>query len=307
MGNEFKGLASHSAEWFGDTRDHWWHRDTIARLGERMGAGALRRALDVGCGVGHWGRTLASVLPPDARVEGVDRESAWVEKAQEKAAAVGLGERFRYRRALADELPFEDGAFDLVTCQTVLIHVPDAAKVVREMARVTRPGGIVLLAEPNNAVWPILEATVLGVSPDDAASLLRFHAYCMLGKRLRGEGDENVGEILPGLLHDVGLEEIEIRMTDRAGPMIPPYATPAERALAEEMIDHDERDLWVWSYADTKIRFLAGGGPEPSFDALWGIAMDVRKRVAQAVKEKRYAASGGGLFYVGWGRKPSAG
>jgi ubiquinone/menaquinone biosynthesis C-methylase UbiE len=305
MGNEFKGLASHSAEWFGDTRDHWWHRDSLARLAERMGGEAIRSALDVGCGVGHWGRTIARVLRADVRVEGVDREPAWVEKATAKAVAMGLGDRFHYRRGLADELPFEDGAFDLVTCQTVLIHVPDAGKAVREMTRVTRRGGVVLLAEPNNAVWPILESVVMGASPDDAAALLRFHAFCMLGKRLRGEGDEYVGESLPALLKEAGLEAIEIRMNDRVAPMLPPYDSAAERAQAEESIDLDERELCVWNRADTQTRFLAGGGPAAEFDALWTRAMAQRKRVAQAMKEKRYASSGGGLFYVGWGRKPA--
>lgn len=306
MGNEFKGLGSHSAEWFGDTRDHWWHRDSLARLAERMGGSALHRVLDVGCGVGHWGRTIASVLAADVSVVGVDREAVWVEKAAEKAAAAGLSERFQYRRADADALPFEDGAFDLVTCQTVLIHVADAAKVVREMTRVVRPGGVVLLGEPNNAVWPILEGVVLDVPPDTAATLLRFHAFCMLGKRRLGEGDDYVGESLPLLLRGAGLEGIEIRMNDRAAPMIPPYVTDAERAQVEESIDLDAREFYVWNRDDTRARFVAGGGPSEEFESLWSIAMAARRRVAKAMEAKTYASSGGGLFYVGWGRKPSS-
>lgn len=305
MGNEFKGLASHSAEWFGDTRDHWWHADSLARLVERMGASTVRRVLDVGCGVGHWGRTIASVLAETVALEGIDREPAWVEKATEKANALGLGDRFRYRRGSADALPFEDDTFDLVTCQTVLIHVPDAAKAVREMVRVTRPGGVVLLAEPNNAVWPILESVVLGASPDVTGQLLRFHAYCMLGKKLRGEGDEYVGESMPSLLLGAGLGSIEIRMNDRVAPMIPPYETAAEQAQAEESIDLDARDLCVWNHDDTRTRFLAGGGPDAEFESLWQLAMGQRRRVAEAMRAKTYASSGGGMFYVGWGRKPA--
>lgn len=305
MGNEFKGLAAHSAEWFGDTRDHWWHRDSLERLAARMRGAAARTMLDVGCGVGHWGRTLASVLSPELRVTGVDREESWVDKAGEKAAALGLSDRFAYRRAVADALPFEDGAFDLVTCQTVLIHVPDAARAVAEMARVTKPGGVVLLAEPNNAVWPIVESVVLDASADEMAALLRFHGLCMAGKRALGEGDEYVGESLPRLLDAAGLESIEIRMNDRCAPMLPPYASEAERAQADEIVDMDDRDLCVWTRDETEKRFLAGGGPAAEFAGLWDAAMRSRRRVADRVREKTWSVSGGGLFYVAWGRKPA--
>jgi|GEM_PF-6218228 len=91
MGNEFKGEAAHSADYFGDTRDHWWNRDYLKLLGERWGLGAVHEALDVGCGVGHWGMLLGEQLSPDAWVIGVDREPRWVEKAAERAAARGLG------------------------------------------------------------------------------------------------------------------------------------------------------------------------------------------------------------------------
>lgn len=315
MGNEFKGLASHSAEWFGDTRDHWWNADWLALVGARSGASRARDVLDVGCGVGHWGRTLAPILPPDARLTGIDREARWVEAAAAKAAERGLTERFRYQVGTADALDFPDASFDLVTCQTVLIHVRDAAAVVKEMTRVTRPGGVVLLAEPNNAVWPIVESVALlhpgspdgagRASPELIADFLRFHLVCLRGKVARGEGDELVGESLPTLLSGAGLEDIEIRLNDRTAPMLPPYSSPAEQANAEETIDLADRQHCMWDREGTRLRFVAGGGDAATFDALWSTVMGQRRQVADAMRERRYAAAGGGLFYVGWGSKPA--
>src|SRR5262249_22909957 len=110
MANEFRTLDSHSAEYFGDTRDHWWNLDFLALMAERLGFDRARDVLDVGCGVGHWGQLLAKVLPAHARVEGVDRDPLWVEKAALRAAANGLADRFGYQVAVAETLPFADAS-----------------------------------------------------------------------------------------------------------------------------------------------------------------------------------------------------
>ena len=98
MANEFRGVPAHSAEHFGDTRDHWWNADFIEMIGRRWRAERLQRVLDVGCGVGHWGRALARILPETATLVGVDREPLWVGKAAERATAACLANRFEYRR-----------------------------------------------------------------------------------------------------------------------------------------------------------------------------------------------------------------
>ena len=120
-----KEQKPHSAEYFGESRNHWWNEDFLQLIGERLQLHRAKSVLDVGCGVGHWGRALAPVLSEDARVLGVDREPRWVSEAAARAEAVGLGERFRYQQGDATSLPFPDGTFDLVTCQTVLIHLAD--------------------------------------------------------------------------------------------------------------------------------------------------------------------------------------
>src|SRR5215471_21826965 len=61
MANEFRTLDSHSAEYFGDTRDYWWNLDFLELIGKRLSFDHVQDVLDVGSGVGHWGQlTLAS-------------------------------------------------------------------------------------------------------------------------------------------------------------------------------------------------------------------------------------------------------
>src|ERR1700674_3817231 len=156
MASEFRTLDSHSAEYFGDTRDYWWNPDFLELIGKRLSLDRVRDVLDVGCGVGHWGQLLANVLPGSARVQGVDRDPLWVEKAAARATAYGLADRFSYQVSVAEKLPFADASFDLVTCQTVLIHTPDPGAAIDEMVRVARPGGLILAAEPNNIAGALI-------------------------------------------------------------------------------------------------------------------------------------------------------
>ena len=107
MGNQFKGRAEHSAECFGDTRDHWWNLDFLRLMARRWKLDAVRDVLDVGCGVGHWGMLLASVLPDDARVTGVDREAALGRRgAGARARAVGSVTASRTSRARSSGFRF---------------------------------------------------------------------------------------------------------------------------------------------------------------------------------------------------------
>jgi ubiquinone/menaquinone biosynthesis C-methylase UbiE len=134
-----------------------------------------------------------------ARLVGIDRETRWVEKAAERAGVAGLSNRFEYRIAAAEALPFDDAVFDLVTCQTLLMHVRDPGQVLTEMVRVTRPGRLVIAAEATNVAGPLADSIALGDSPDVTAAVMRFHLVCQRGLRLLGQGDHHVGESLPRL------------------------------------------------------------------------------------------------------------
>jgi len=304
MANELKGLPHHSAEYFGDTRDFWWNEDHVALLAAQWRLPPASRVLDVGCGIGHWGRVLAAVLPDASRIMGLDRDPFWVEKAAERAHQAGLGERLHYRTGEATSLPFEDATFDLVTCQTLLIHVSDPAAVLAEMVRTTKPGGLVLVAEPTNIADPVLSALALGDPPERCATMLQFHLTCTRGKKNCGEGDELVGESLPQYLLNAGLRDIELRLNDRPWTLTPPYSSPFQRAQREEALDLADRAIDRWDEATTRRYYLAGGGEETAFAPLWALTLDQLRRTATALRGERLARAGGGLFYIGWGWKP---
>lgn len=304
MGNEFAGREAHSADYFGDTRDHWYADDFLALVAARWRLDAVRSVLDVGCGAGHWGRALSRVLPVDARAIGVDREPSWVDVATKRARDAGLGERFSFQAGLADALPFPDDTFDLVTCQTVLIHCPDPAAVVAEMVRVTRPGGLVAVAEPNNVAAPLIDPSALRIPVETVLGLVRLQLVCERGKTALGEGDVSVGELVPELFVGAGLADVAVCQNDRAASLLPPYASARERAVVEELEAFAARDFWMWSRQDTERYWIAGGGDPHGFEALWALAAARGRATLAAIREGRHASAGGSILYLVSGRKP---
>jgi len=308
MANEFRTLDSHSAECFGETRDYWWNLDFLELMGRRLSLDRVQDVLDVGCGIGHWGQLLANVLPRTARVQGVDRDPFWVEKARSRAAACGLSDRFSYQVSVAETLPFADASFDLVTCQTVLIHMPDPGAVVDEMVRVARTGGLILAAEPNNiANSLILDSLSFHDPVDEIMVRVRLQLTCERGKAALGEGNNSMGGLVPGLFAERKLVDVRVYLNDKTNVFFPPYGSPEERVTLEERADLKHRGFWLWSREDTYRYFLAGDGREGEFDALWSLAIASDRKFDKAIAEGTYAGAGGGIFYLVAGRKPALG
>jgi SAM-dependent methyltransferase len=305
MGNEFRDQPGHSAEYFGDTRDHWWNEDFLGLMAQRWRLDDVRTVLDVGAGVGHWGMLLAKVLPPEARVTGVDREPTWVAEANRRAVARGLGARFSYVEGTAEQLPFADDTFDLVTCQTVLIHTPDPFAVLGEMIRVVRPSGLVAVAEPNNLASALALDSVRFDAPiDEVLGFARFQLVCERGKQALGLGHNSIGEQVPAMFARHGLEDVRVVLNDKAATLAPPYVGAAEEALADEIRDLAAREIGIWSHDETRRYYLAGGGDEASFEDHWAAAVARRRQDAAALEAGTYACAGGGIGYLISGRKP---
>jgi len=304
MTNEFRAVDAHSAEYFGDTRDYWWNADYIELTGRRLAFDQVRNVLDVGCGIGHWAQTLAGALPSETSVIGVDRDPFWIDKATARATARQISHRFQYRVSDAQALPFPDASFDLVTCQTLLIHVADPGAVIAEMARVTRPGGLVLAAEPNNlATSLVLNSVTFGDPVEEILAGVRLQLMCERGKAALGEGNNSVGDVAPGLFTAAGLVDVAVYLNDKTNALLPPYDTPEQTALLEERRDFDTRDFWIWSRGDTLRYFLAGGGTAAEFEALWASVTRDSQRFETAIAERTYAQSGASLNYLIAGRK----
>lgn len=293
-------LAGFDSDW----RDTWWCDDTLALLGRRLRFDAVEAMLDVGCGVGHWGQRLAGHLRDDARVVGVDHEPGFLDAARARAAR--RPQRFEYLAARVEALPFDDGTFDLVTCQTVLMHVADARAALAEMLRVTKPGGLLLAVEPNNLVNAMLRRTAHPRPPfEETLCLLAWEETCIRGKIALGHGDITIGEQLPLLFAELGLDDRRVHSNDQTAWLVPPYDTPAQRAQIEQLRADVAAEHSRYGDRDTALRqYLAGGGDAAAFEALWAIDQASQRAALADLDAGRFTSGGGYLLYVVAGRKP---
>ena len=179
-----------------------WTRAVRSQLYRRVNLLRAERVLDVGCGSGVVTEELAARTR--GQVIAVDVDADMI------AAARSRGGQATYQKGDACRLPFPDGHFDVVVCHFLLMWVNDPARAVREMARVTRPGGAVLVcgeADYGGRVdWPDLP-----IGQWQAAALQRQGADPFVGRKLRAllqqAGlDVDVG-IIPSLWNTAALRE----------------------------------------------------------------------------------------------------
>ena len=295
----------HSADYFGKTRDYWWNADFLQLMATRWDLDKVENVLDVGCGVGHWSFVLSDILPQNTHLTGIDREPAWVQKATETAASLSLSERYSFQAGDANAIPFPDNHFDMVTCQTVLIHVGDVAHVLAEMIRVLKPGGILIAIEPNNIARSLCLSTLdLDNAIDDILDITRFQLTCERGKKALGEGYISIGDQLPSFFSKQGLKDIKTYISDRAKTCCPPYASAEEKSMIEELQEWSKNLFWIWNKEETQRFYLAGGGEATAFDSYWLKALDRQNdRVLEGVADESYATAGGKLTYCISGRK----
>ena len=152
---------------------HVGGRAASERIAPLLGLGDGQRLLDVGCGIGGPARYFAEAT--GAHVEGIDLTPEFVAAANELTELVGLGDRVTCRLGSGTEIPFADDAFDASTLMHVGMNIEDKSTLLREMARVTRTGGVVLLYDlmrtgPGELAYPMpwaSTATFSFVDPPD--------------------------------------------------------------------------------------------------------------------------------------------
>jgi len=151
--------------------------------------------LDVGCGGGFTSEYLAKM---GAVVHGIDISPKLIETAKKHAYSMSL--KIEYKQGAGESLPYEDNRFDVVICVDVLEHVSDLRKVISEIQRVLKPGGLFLFdtinkTEESKFVMIRLMEDTLKEVPKGSHKWEKFIEP----------------ETLKALLHDMRFEKIEMK------------------------------------------------------------------------------------------------
>lgn len=132
----FAGIYSHEHEL---EADHWWFASRMERIRELVRSRLPRagaRILDLGCGSGRTARTF------EAFGSVVGSDLSW-----QPLVADAKGGRSRLA-SRAERLPFKSGSFDVVTALDLVEHLRDDQPALREMLRILRPGGVLIVTVP---------------------------------------------------------------------------------------------------------------------------------------------------------------
>jgi|TARA_B100000678_G_scaffold222010_1_gene189517 SAM-dependent methyltransferase len=259
--------------------------------------------LDVGCGQGHWTKTLAPYLAEKASITAIDNDSNWFEKNSAlkdyfKLSNIG----FNLKRGDAEDLPFEDEAFDFVTCQTVLIHLKNPKKALKEMTRVLKPNGLLLCVEPNNIIQTLTKNSISqNDSIEETLDHIKYRLIIEKGKKKLGEGDNSLGDLLPGWFASEALKDIQVRLSDKAIAMYPPYDNKEQIATLKQWM---QGSAWKSETRKDIDYFNAAGEEYMPFYFEYQEKYDTRSdHIMGAVQREQYHAAGGSLMYLVSGTK----
>ncbi len=297
----------HSAEWFGAQRDFWWHRDFLDLMARRWRLSEASSLADIGCGLCHWSRLLYGYLHPPARFAGVDQEVRWVTEAPQhfrRAFPAVSSNLLNFQQGDATRLPLPDNSFEVVTCQTLLMHLPSPLDALREMLRILRPGGLLLCVEPNN-LWNHLAFTSLTAEESVEAIVRRFDFWlrCHRGRLAGGRGNHSIGDLLPGYFAQLGVTEITAHQSDHVAAFFPPYNTDEQEALIQQERQWKSSPTGPWNREELRTLFLLGGGTADGFAEVFGDLLEHFSREQAAIAAGTFHAAYGGIHYLVSGRK----
>jgi ubiquinone/menaquinone biosynthesis C-methylase UbiE len=210
---------------------------------ELMGAGPGKHLGDVGCGPGEDVRTLAGMVGPDGTATGFDMSETMIEEAMDRHGDCDLPLTFRH--CPGDRLEQADNTLDGIRADRVLIHVPDPAAVIADMIRVLKPGGRIVISEPDmEGVWQDSRHI------ETSRKLLRLVAGSV--------PNSFVARQLRRLFREAGLVDVEMHVrpaiiTDyEEAYSIMRFDMLAEIALRDGVVTEDEGSDWFLEAREMK-------------------------------------------------------
>jgi SAM-dependent methyltransferase len=208
---------------------------------EMMRIAPNQTILDVGCGPGTDTVPMAQIVGSKGFVIGVDYDLDMLRKANQRAAEAGVKAWVKHLRVDAHSLPFHSSVFDACRGERVLQHVTDPEHVLAEMVRVTKPGGWVVVGEPDWASFAVdvPDPTLIDVE----RRLIRYKA-----DHLTRHG--YIGRQLHRLFRQRGLGGLEIRIITVPLTNLPiarrilVLDDTEDHAVAEGVLTTDELQRW---------------------------------------------------------------
>ena len=294
----------HSQDYLGEARDYWWNDDYLELLAKRLKLDSCDTIADVGCGKGYMCFKLARYLKPNAKVYGLDMESEWIEEAKNKLKNMPNPNNinFEFIEGDAHKIPLHDSLADMTFCQTLLMHVKNPLQVIKEMKRITKPGGSIVAMEPNNIINFLFHNSLSNITDDidieQTMEKMEINLRIEKGKKLMGLGFHSLGDVVPELFIRTGLKDIKVWIADKALAVIPPYNSHEMKSRAAELVNWIKTGKVIFGYEENLKYYLAGGGEKEKFDSYWEKLNKKNQIILESIEKEEYIDAGGGVMYI---------
>lgn len=184
-----------------------WKKFTIELSGVRKG----HQVLDIAGGTGDLTLQFSRLVGDEGQVILADINASMLKVGRDRLLDRGYGGNIRFVQANAECLPFPDNHFDVITIAFGLRNITDKDKALRDMARILKPGGRLLVLEFSKPTNPLVSK---------AYDFYSFAALPFMGKLVAGDSDsyrylaESIRmhpdqDTLKGMMAQAGLSEVE--------------------------------------------------------------------------------------------------
>lgn len=291
-----------------EQRKFLWNDDYVELLARLIGLKPGNLIADIGCGVGYLGHIYGKFIAPNGKYIGIDRDK--------KLLVMGskANKNFEFVRSDAGKIPLRNESVDFAMCHTLLMHLKEPEITIKEMIRITKKHGKIVVFEPNNfggicSGWNNFEEKSLEELLERVEQTYRIYE----GLKKLGFGDWKIGEKVPYLFKKNGLKNIEMRMNEKIHTIIPPYNTPELKKRSSEYLKGLKDYLKSSKKKREKNRvesekfYIAGGGDKKAYQN--SIKKKEKKwdrearEVIRMLKEENLYSVGANFFYVIMGEK----
>jgi SAM-dependent methyltransferase len=205
-------------------RDRWWDASFTEFLRDALLPQTGERVLDIGCGAGTAELILTMLQPGGARFVGIDIVRERVRDAQRAAIEHALPATLATADAAA--LPFAAQSIDAAFAVCVLQHVERPTAALAGLARVLRPGGRLVIVEPDNAARYWFSEPAAG----HETFALATQFFSLLEESRREQGEPSLGPRIPGLLRVAGFDVLAMHLFPVTATRV---GAPVDRTWAE--------------------------------------------------------------------------
>ena len=132
--------------------DRSWRRRALREI---VDAGRAQSILDIACGTGDFSLAIAGRMHPDSRIVGLDLSEGMLAVMRDKVAKAGLQDKISCEQGDSEAMRFADGSFDVVTIAFGIRNFAHREAALREILRVLKPGGRLVILElsvPENRI-----------------------------------------------------------------------------------------------------------------------------------------------------------